>query len=148
MKNKGFTLIEILVIVAIIGTLVAIIIAMWAISAKNKAAVNSYKSSMKSVQTALELCAGTGGAILTGGRSPDQIICAGGSEVYPQLSPKCNSATPFFYASQSSPGSNDWTITTTEDSGGITGWYCQGCRMVCTVEECIYFEESEGDCYQ
>ena len=132
MKNKGFTLVELMVIVAIIGLLVSITMTMWVISAVNKAAVNSYKTSMRSLQTAMEICNETGGTAVSG--FPGDSIC-GGDEKYPKITPKCGSD---FQCIVSGTG-NDWTVTTDKS--------CRGCKISCTVERCSYIETDPGDCY-
>ncbi len=82
---RGFTFIEILVIVAIVALLVTVTIVSL-MSAQNKATVNAYKTSMKSTQTALELCTGSGGTVRGG--APGDSLC-GGTEKYPKLPGKC-----------------------------------------------------------
>lgn len=129
-KHKAFTLIELLVIVGIISLLMIILLANWASSSQRKAAINSYKTSMQSVRTAIENCA-VGGGIAIGDIFPGSSIC-GDSSVYPKLSEKCNDASELRF--RVAGGINDWQMTTVSSSGG--SWECGGCRLVCDVESC------------
>lgn len=129
--KKGFTLIELMVIVAIIGLLMAIVLAIWAISAQNKAAINGYKTSMNSVRTAMELCVG-GGDAYSGGQKSAPICNPDNGSKYPSFSSKCGN-DPYFCAT----GSGDnWAITTRTDSSCVTPWDCRGCRLICNVVAC------------
>ncbi len=129
--KQAFTLVELMIIVGIIALLAVIILAGWAISSQNKAAVNGYKTSMQGARAAMEMCAGAGAEIQPG-RSGNQICALFGESVYPAFSPKCNSETPYF----SINGSGDnWEVTTTVNSGG-DAWDCRGCRLICDVNGC------------
>ncbi|HAV11143.1 MAG TPA: hypothetical protein DCX32_01185 [Candidatus Moranbacteria bacterium] len=135
-NKKAFTLIELLIIVGIISLFATIILVMIS-SARDKAAINGYKTSMKSVQTALELCLGTGGTVFSGPASA--FICdpdIAGS--YPELSQKCGIAEPFFRVT---PSATSWSFTTLDGPGG-SDWDCSGCRLECDPEGC----EEIGSC--
>lgn len=118
---------EILVIVVIIAILVTISVVLL-MGAQNKAAVNAYKTSMKSVQAGLELCTGSLGSMMSG--KPGDSLC-GGTERYPKLPVKCGNIS--FITDGSS-------FVTTDGS-------CSGCRVECTVEACEIFEDHAGDCF-
>lgn len=134
--KKGFTLIELVIIVAIIGLVATIILAMWGASSQRKAAVNVYKTSMNSLQTAMELCTGTGGAVFSGAAGTS--MC-GGTEQYPEFPKKCGTGFSFVVSPNPATESN-WSITTNND--------CNGCRIVCTITSCSAVETEPGDCYQ
>lgn len=78
-KEKAFTVIEILIIVLIIGLLASIIL-IGLSSTRNKAKDNSFKSTMKSIQTNLVSCCLNGDVDLL--TDVDGPICTGG-ENYP-----------------------------------------------------------------
>src|SRR3989344_738534 len=132
--KKGFTLIELIIIVAIIGLVAAGILAAWGVSSQRKAAVSAYKSSMNSLQTAMELCTGTGGTVFSGVSGTP--MC-GGSERYPELPKKCGSSVSFVVSPNPAMESS-WSITTSTD--------CYGCRLVCDVASCSAVETAAGDC--
>ena len=132
MKKKGFTLIELMIIVGIIGLLAVIILALWAISAQNKAAINSYKTSMESVRTAIEMCLGSGGTVLD--NPPGSSICnPDNGTKYPTLSSKCGNISQFV----TTGGESNWAVTT--NAG------CKNCRLICNVEGCEAAEEGTCD---
>jgi len=146
-KRKGFTIIEILIVVSIIGVLAAVILALWSISARNRAAVASYKTTMKSVQTAVELCAGTGGSPLSG--MPGVEICdtnGDGSisaadydkEAYPLIDSRCSNTGNFFISYDVPGNPTTWRVTT-ENS-------CRGCRLSCNSSYCSPIENPAGSC--
>jgi len=134
--KRGFTLIELVIIVAIIGLVATVILAAWGVSSQRKAAVSAYKSSMNSLQTAMELCTGTGGAVSSG--APGASMCGGG-ERYPKLPKKCGSGFSFIISPNPAVESN-WSVTTNKD--------CNGCRLVCEVASCSVVETAAGDCFQ
>ena len=138
--KKGFTLIELLITIGIIGILTTIVLALWALSSQNKAAIVSYKSSMKSLQTAVELCVGTGGSAVSG--EPGFQICSG-EEKFPELPPKCNSNKPYFSLSGTT---DDWSINVVNGQGSNEIWNCKGCRIDCNVDGCQE-ATSPGKCY-
>lgn len=136
-KRKAFTLIELMIIVGIIGLLASIILVVWAISAQNKAAISSYKTSMDSIRAAVEMCTGEGGTAMSG--APGARICdynkdgtPDGSELYPILSSKCGNISQF----NTIGGEGNWAVTTN------TG--CRDCLLFCTVTGCI--EAQAGTC--
>lgn len=130
-SKKGFTLIEIMIIVAIIGFLATIILVAWSISAQNKAAISGYKTSMDSARTAMEMCVGSGGSYL-GGQKGAQICDPSSGSKYPELSLKCGNAPHFCVT-----GSGDnWVITTSADSSCSVPWDCRGCRLICDIHSC------------
>lgn len=140
MKNKkAFTFIEVMIIVTIIGLLASIILALWAVSAQNKAAINGYKTSMQSVRTAVEMCRISGGSIVTGAQAEADICNPGINSKYPSFSAKCGTA-PYFCGSVDAQGL--WHITNYSDAGCSSLWDCRGCRLDCSTEKC----EGIGNC--
>jgi len=130
-KKRAFTLIEILLIVAIIGILASIMLVLWGSSARDKAAINAYWTSMDSVRSAVEICTGAGrGTAMPG--APGARICdynndgtADGNELYPILNPRCNNISQFIAGG----GEGNWIVTTDAD--------CKGCQLTCTVTGCV-----------
>ncbi len=130
-ENKGFTLIELLIVIAIIGILASIVLVNVSKS-RERAVIASYKSTMVSTRTALELCAGTGGTLYTGTRNPGDDVCASGDNTtYAALPTACSAV-----AYQITANGYDWVLTTDTT--------CGGCRLSCTVDGC---DAVEGNCY-
>jgi prepilin-type N-terminal cleavage/methylation domain-containing protein len=136
MHQRGFTLIELLIVIAIIGILSVIVLSSIT-SSRDRAAINSMKTTMQSVRTALEMCTGTGsGTLISGTHNSGSLICSGEMETYPQLPQSCGS---LLYVTSAGSGPHDWNVTTND--------YCRGCRIECTVEGCqMADEETVGVC--
>ena len=112
-KNKGFTLIEILVIVAIIGILITVVLA-FLTPAKRKANIASVKTSLSSVAPAGAMCRDGGGTIL-GGNGGDNI-CSNTSITnakYPLIRVCGSNAGDTAFNVTDPPGPLDWEITLT-----------------------------------
>ncbi len=141
-NRKGFTLIEILIIVAIIGIIAAVILVGWATSSQKKAAVGSMKTSINSVATGIEICMSSGGAFQDG--SAGDGICLGSSPelVYPTFPSRCGDQ-PYVCVSGSS---NNWSLSTFTDASCSTVWNCKGCRPVCSAGGCQFIGDNPGDC--
>ena len=130
--KKGFTLIELLIVIAIIGILASIIMSNL-VSSRRRAVMTSYKSTMLSIRTALEMCAGTGGGSLYGGvRNPGDDICTtADTNQYPALPKECGSISYIV-----TPGSGyDWSFRSSAP--------CGGCQLSCNVDGCTTIS---GDC--
>lgn len=138
-KKNAFTLIELLIIVAIIGLLASIILVSWMTAARNKAAVNAYKTSMDSVRAGAEICYQSGG-IINSGVAPGSPLCdyggSPGATNYPTFNARCGSVGNFV---ANNPGFINWEVTTE------TG--CKGCRLRCSMGSCVQIPASPGDCY-
>ncbi len=138
-NKKAFTLSELMIIIAIIGVLAVILIVTWAISAQDRAAINSYKTSMESVKTAAEMCRISNGLIVSGSQAGTDICSPSINSKYPTPSNKCGSA-PYFCGYTDSQGR--WHITTYSDSSCSSYWNCRGCRLDCWTEGC----DEIGEC--
>ncbi len=135
LKKEGFTLIELLIVIAIIGILAVIVLGS-VLKPKDRAMVNSMKTTVQSVRTAMELCAGTGGSIINGARSVGEVVCSGEIYTYPIVSDKCQNLN---YVVSVGSGDANWLVTTTGT--------CGGCRLLCDVDSCsAAAEDSPGDC--
>lgn len=136
-EKRAFTVIEILLIVFIIGLLAAIVLVR-SVSGKNKAAINSYKTTMNSVKTAMELCGE--GNINTGlhdGNGTIKVCVNGHDEVfYPKMEAGCG--VEVFEFSSADPGLNNWAVSTTQE--------CKGCRIICSVDGCGPWTGYEDAC--
>jgi len=88
-NSSGFTVIEILIIVLIIALLASVILTSL-MMARNRAKDASFKSTAKSIQTALVSCCINSGSEL--GNTPGGLICAGGGSYPDEKSIKTISA--------------------------------------------------------
>lgn len=131
--KTGFTLIELLIIVAIIGLLASIILVAWGISAQNKAAIASYKTSMDSVRAAAEMCAGAGGTVIPG--APDSPVCNPDNNTnYPTISSRCGVSG---FGVSDGGSESAWMVTTDAD--------CKGCKLECRLAGCKEAAGTECD---
>jgi hypothetical protein len=112
---------------------------MWAVSSQKKAAVSSYKTTMNSVATAVEMCSGTGTGQAQSGSSGDLICNPTNGTTYPKITSKCGSELRFCVTGS---GSN-WNLTT-GNSSCLAFVGCKGCRINCTVSGCTKIEEVSG----
>lgn len=139
MKNnknkKGFTLIEILMILAIVGILASIILTMGISRGRDRAAINSYKTTMNSVKTAVELCGDNNRIFLSNITSRSPICISGTSMVYPELG-KCGEGV--FTLSEVEGDPNIKWVVTSEP--------CKGCQIYCTIEGCQATVATEDVC--
>lgn len=157
-KAKGFTLIELMIVVGIIAIVVSIILTMAITRARDKAAVVSYKTSMQSLRTSIELClVGGGQPSMDLGRNKEGepicytddtlLVAANGSE-FPAMRNKCNDYSNLRYAiTKSLDPTVKWKLSTTVASGTGDNWDCRGCHAVCDTNECIFTPKTTGDCY-
>ena len=140
--KRGFTFVELIIVITIISTILAIVLTFVFAKPQKKAAVNAYKTAMHSVQFSVAECSLTGGQTQAG--LSGEKVCSAGDGLYPALTKKCNSSAPFF--SVSNPTSDEWEVTTQRSRLGGP-WACQGCRALCDIEKCIFLEEEAGNCY-
>jgi type IV pilus assembly protein PilA len=135
-NKKGFTLIEILLIVAIIGILATIILVSGISRGRDRAAINSYKTTMNSVKTAMEICGGN--ITQGGGLGSGTNICGPGvyeSIKYPDMKDaKCGNDFTF---SAAVDGDGDWIVSTDQD--------CKGCRLICDIYGCVAWTGTDCD---
>lgn len=129
-NKKAFSLIELMIVIAIIGILASVILISF--SGKKRAAIKSYMTSMKSIQTAVELCTGTNGTAQNGAPNSNTCNPANGS-LYPTVHSYCGNA-PYFCVNN--PTGNNWQVTTATNATCATSWDCQGCRLFCDVNKC------------
>jgi len=137
-KNKAFTLIELMIIVLIIGLLLMIIASIGIISGKDKAAVNSYKTTMSSVQAGLELCGEDNLRFRDmSGIAPGNKMCNIGydSTEFPKITKKCGDDDITF---EVRPVGESWVVTTDQP--------CKNCKIICTPGECQP-SSTNPDCY-
>lgn len=135
-ERQGFTLIEILLIVAIIGILAVIIMVIGSQSGRNRAAINSYKTTMNSVKTALEICGD--GNINTLGGGEGSNVCNPGlfSDLkYPEIDARCGVENFTFIVGFDAEG---WVVATDEA--------CKGCKIGCNIKGCRALTGFEDEC--
>jgi len=131
-KTKAFTLIELLIVIAIIGILVSVVL-VFIISAKDKAKKVSVQSSLNSIASAATMCRDGGGNIING--SGGSSICNPSNGInYPSIS-VCGSNSADTQFTATNGGTNNWQITLTtcdfEDCVGAANAYCDsnGCHF-------------------
>lgn len=141
-RKKGFTLIEILIILAIIGIIVAVVLVGWATSSQKKTAVSSMKTTVNSLAAAMEICSASEGNFQNGS-SGDNICSTGSADLlYPEFTQKCGDQPHICVIGTS----NNWSFTTYTSSSCSSLWSCKGCRPVCSPGGCQFMEDNPGDC--
>lgn len=123
-QKKAFTIVEILVVVSIIAILVTVVLTM-VLKAKNKASINSYKTTMQSLRTAMESCTLGNNFPAASTYSVGTAIC-GGAEKFPVIDSRCGAQPSFEVAGSST----NWAVRTQ------SGWDCKDCRLICDVKGC------------
>lgn len=125
-KKRAFTIIDILLVLFIMGLLAAIVLSIGIASGRDKASINSYRTTMNSLQAAMELC-GDGNRISGLGVLPGNNVCADGYDnvKYPEIESRCGAAFKFNVFDDGTP---NWFFSTDED--------CKGCKVYCDVEGC------------
>lgn len=157
--KKGFTLIELMIIVGIIALMVAIILTMAIARARDKAAVVSYKTSMQSLRTAVELCVvgGNQPSMITGENEEGKNVCftdnvppvAANDSKFPVMRNKCNDYGNLRYAIVPvSDPTIRWRVSTVTASGTGDDWDCRGCHAECDTNDCVFTPKSPGDCFE
>lgn len=157
-EASGFTLIELMIIVGIIAIMVSIILTMAIAGARDKAAVVSYKTSMQSLRTSIELClvGGDSPSIVAGDNEEGNPICftddvppvAANESKFPAMRNKCNDYSSLRYqVTKMSDPAVKWKLTTVKANAPHDDWDCRGCQAVCDTNDCVFTPKLAGDCY-
>jgi prepilin-type N-terminal cleavage/methylation domain-containing protein len=137
-KSKGFTLIEILLILAIVGILLLIIMVNGISGGKDRASTSSYKATMNTLRSSILICGenniNLGAAIIGNGINK---VCSVGFDdiVYPEIDAKCG-VDEFTFRVNNVAGT--WAVSTNED--------CRGCKIICDKDLCRPWTGHEDAC--
>lgn len=137
----GVSSLEIMVVGGILSIVGLITVGTIFNNAQNSAAIISYQGAMKKIRTAIYSCESKNARILFSG-SEGAAIC-GGEEKFPALSDRCNHLTPSYRIKRTD---HSWELTTVRTDNKDELWYCQGCSVTCTADECVYTERENGAC--
>lgn len=133
-RHRGFTLIELMVIVGAIALLATIVLGITISKGQKKAVISSYKTSMQSLRRGMELCKDyfKGLPPQTVTAAPLSQIC-GSSERFPSITTKCHEEVMNFRYTIGTGGA--WAFTSSNSSGAPID--CRGCQLICDENECV-----------
>ena len=129
-KQKGFTLIELMIVVAVIGVLSAIALPAYQ-NYVSKSEVASAMSTMKSLTTPAELIYQDNGSISTGIDLVDALGISAGSNTLGTISVSAKDTLLFTFGSSSSLPSKTLTF-----ERGTTGWSCSLAADMPSIDGC------------
>jgi type IV pilus assembly protein PilA len=140
-NKKGFTLVELLLVIAIIGILAAVLFVSLG-NQRERARVTTFKENMRGLVTAYTACADGAGTIGVGLADGSIAVCTGGSSGVTDNMPKitqCNDATSYITITSTKQTGDEWNVSAvcTRSNGTPAS-----CTAYCSADGCRF----EGTC--